>query len=140
MIWLARYDEVGKYTWFGNATIGVDPVSEPGLYIGKRVDPLTQYHDPVSNAPVSMPPKPSEAHEFNWATKCWVLNTNTAWEGVKRKRTRLLTECDWVTLRATESGQPIDPAWLVYRQALRDITLQTDPTSIVWPVDPYGRS
>jgi len=27
-------------------------------------------------------------------------------------------------------------AWASYRQALRDITLQTDPFAIVWPVAP----
>lgn len=55
------------------------------------------------------------------------------WEGIRQERNRLLSECDWTqTPDATADKQ----AWLVYRQALRDITTQTDPINIVWPVPP----
>lgn len=29
-----------------------------------------------------------------------------------------------------------DEQWLIYRQALRDITNQVDPDNIIWPVKP----
>lgn len=55
------------------------------------------------------------------------------WAGVRQERNRLLSESDWTqTPDATADKQ----AWLVYRQALRDITTQTDPINIVWPVPP----
>lgn len=55
------------------------------------------------------------------------------WAGVRQERNRLLSECDWTqTADATVDKQ----SWLVYRQALRDITTQTDPINIVWPVPP----
>ena len=53
------------------------------------------------------------------------------------KRDRLLTESDWVTIRATDTGDPVPTEWLDYRQALRDITEQTGfPEEIEWPQEP----
>ena len=53
------------------------------------------------------------------------------------KRDRLLVESDWVTIRATDSGDPVPTEWLDYRQALRDITEQTGfPEEIEWPQEP----
>lgn len=44
-----------------------------------------------------------------------------------------LAACDWTQL----PDAPIDrQVWADYRQALRDITLQTDPFAIVWPQEP----
>ena len=53
------------------------------------------------------------------------------------KRDRLLTESDWVTIRATDTGDPVPTEWLDYRQALRDIPDQTGfPEEIDWPQEP----
>ena len=55
----------------------------------------------------------------------------------RSKRDRLLTESDWVTIRATDTGDPVPTEWLDYRQALRDITEQTGfPEEIEWPQEP----
>ena len=56
---------------------------------------------------------------------------------VREIRDRLLTETDWVTIRATERGDPVPTEWQTYRQALRDITEQTGfPEEIEWPQEP----
>ena len=53
------------------------------------------------------------------------------------KRDRLLTESDWVTIRATDTGDPVPTEWQTYRQALRDIPEHTGfPELIVWPQEP----
>ena len=53
------------------------------------------------------------------------------------ERDRLLTETDWVTIRATDTGDPVPADWQTYRQALRDITEQTGfPEEIEWPQEP----
>ena len=53
------------------------------------------------------------------------------------KRDRLLTESDWITIRATDTGDPVPTEWQTYRQALRDITEQTGfPEEIEWPQEP----
>lgn len=49
------------------------------------------------------------------------------------KRSSLLAQSDWTQL----SDVKADPAWQVYRQALRDVTKQEGfPNSIVWPEEP----
>ena len=55
----------------------------------------------------------------------------------RAKRDRLLTESDWVTIRAMDTGNPVPTEWQTYRQALRDITEQTGfPEEIAWPQEP----
>ena len=55
----------------------------------------------------------------------------------RAKRDHLLTESDWVTIRAMETGNPVPTEWQTYRQALRDITEQTGfPEDIDWPEKP----
>ena len=54
---------------------------------------------------------------------------------VKAKRNQLLSSTDWTQL--PDVPEIIKTNWIPYRQALRDITLQTGfPTEIVWPVKP----
>lgn len=56
---------------------------------------------------------------------------------VRNDRNALLVASDWVVTRATERAQPVPPAWLAYRQALRDITAQPGfPQAVVWPQQP----
>ena len=55
----------------------------------------------------------------------------------RAKRDRLLAESDWVTIRATDTGDPVPTEWQTYRQALRDIPDQTGfPEEIEWPQEP----
>jgi pyruvate kinase len=55
----------------------------------------------------------------------------------RAKRDRLLADSDWVTIRATDTGNPVPTEWQTYRQALRDITEQTGfPENIEWPQEP----
>jgi len=136
MIWLAHYDKLGRYTWFGNASLGIAPAPAPGLYIGERVDPLCQYHDLIRDLPVTMPPRPDAYHDFDYTRKQWVANPEAAWASIRQQRARLLAGSDWLVTKAAESGQLVPPEWVAYRQALRDITLQADPWAIVWPVMP----
>ena len=59
--------------------------------------------------------------------------TAQQWQQVRDQRNELLAACDWTQL----ADAPVDDlAWASYRQALRDITTQTDPFNIVWPVAP----
>ena len=55
------------------------------------------------------------------------------WDIVRISRNTKLQESDWTQV----NDAPVDqPAWAVYRQALRDITEQSDPFNIVWPTPP----
>ena len=58
-------------------------------------------------------------------------------ESARNQRDRLLTDSDWVTIRATDTGDPVPTEWHTYRQALRDIPEQTGfPEEIDWPQEP----
>lgn len=55
------------------------------------------------------------------------------WAMVRADRNQFLAACDWTQL----PDAPVDAAaWAEYRQALRDITDQSDPFNIVWPQEP----
>lgn len=55
----------------------------------------------------------------------------------RAKRDQLLTESDWVTIRAKELGQTVPEAWYTYRGDLRQIPEQEGfPNNITWPTKP----
>lgn len=55
------------------------------------------------------------------------------WAAIRRERNAKLSASDWTQL----ADAPADALkWAVYRQALRDITVQEDPFNIVWPAEP----
>lgn len=54
---------------------------------------------------------------------------------VRSQRDALLAQSDWTQL--PDVPQAIKAKWATYRQALRDIPLQSGfPTAVVWPVKP----
>ena len=63
-------------------------------------------------------------------------------ENLRSKRNLLLTETDWVTLKAIDDsndglGIQLPQVWMDYRQALRDLPANTsDPANVVWPTKP----
>ena len=59
---------------------------------------------------------------------------DTKWDEVREIRNQLLMECDWTQLSdiPTETKE----LWTNYRQELRNITNQTNPFNISWPVKP----
>ena len=60
------------------------------------------------------------------------------WANIRSQRDRLLTESDWVVVKAKEEhpNASIPSDWVDYRTELRDITKQSDPDDITWPTKP----
>ena len=92
-----------------------------------------------------VPERPDDqGGELSWVwdpgTRRWVSGFTDAyyWRCVRELRDRLLQDCDWRVVRAAEQGQDMSDAWRLYRQQLRDITLQTNPQSIDWPIPPMN--
>lgn len=73
-----------------------------------------------------------------WSNKTmqWTFykDPGTEWEKVKILRNTLLKESDWTQL--PDVPLATKEVWAIYRQALRDITLQSDPFNIIWPEPP----
>jgi hypothetical protein len=80
--------------------------------------------------------QPSLAHVFDFQSKTWVGDSSKQWGLVVSTRNSLLNNSDWVVTKATELNEAVSSAWLTYRQALRDITQQSDPWNLVWPESP----
>ena len=65
---------------------------------------------------------------------------------LREHRDRLLAECDWVAVKAQETGSEVPTNWKEYRQDLRDLPANStpkldssyylDPTSVTWPTKP----
>ena len=83
-----------------------------------------------------LPPSPSQHHVFDYTMKQWIdpRTPETEWPLVRVERDRRLLASDWTQL--PDVPLATKEAWAVYRQALRDITLQPDQFNIVWPVAP----
>lgn len=62
--------------------------------------------------------------------------TEQKWETIRAERNNLLLQSDWTQLYDVPLTTEIKQQWMDYRQELRDVTQQTDPDNIVWPVKP----
>jgi hypothetical protein len=73
----------------------------------------------------------------NWMVRDATDNEITVqWNLVRNARDAMLLGSDVLVVREYENGNPISDAMKIYRQALRDITLQINPFSIEWPIAP----
>ena len=61
--------------------------------------------------------------------------TADQWTQVRSQQRDLLYKSDW-TCSVTDYEVPNKAEWVQYRAALRDVTTQSDPFNIVWPVVP----
>lgn len=61
--------------------------------------------------------------------------TEAQWNSVRAQQRQKLYESDW-TCSVTDYEPPNKAEWRDYRSRLRDVTTQSDPFNIVWPVAP----
>ena len=62
--------------------------------------------------------------------------TERKWTPIRAERNIKLQQTDWIVARASETGVAVTDEWKTYRQALRDITAQSDPDNVTWPTEP----
>ncbi len=97
------------------------------------------YHDPATQ---SLDEGPALLIDGVW-TQNYIVSDLSAdesaakvgaqWNIIRAERNKLLVESDWTQL----PDAPVDAAaWATYRQALRDVTTQANPFTIVWPQGP----
>jgi hypothetical protein len=110
--------------------------AELDVLIGYSAIPNKSYV--INGVVVDIPPQPDSNYVFNWVTKVWEQDYNVALTAVQFKRDNLLSASDWIVTKAMDVGTPVPEDWKVYRQALRDITLQPDIFNIIWPTAPQG--
>ncbi len=62
--------------------------------------------------------------------------TAEKWKRIRSQRDLLLSQTDWVVVKAKETGGNVSASWKKYRQDLRDVPTQSDPDKITWPTKP----
>tara|TARA_Y100001970_G_scaffold130859_1_gene161384 strand:- start:5363 stop:5695 length:333 start_codon:yes stop_codon:yes gene_type:complete len=68
------------------------------------------------------------------ADEITAIVTAQAWKCVRKERDTLIAETDWVG--GSDVPNALKTKWNSYRQALRDVTSQSDPENITWPTKP----
>ena len=114
-------------------------LAEYGVFPVIRTDiPVVDYTQSVIEA---------DPHLVNgeWV-QAWTVTDRTAeeiaqieadqWANVRSERNAKLAACDWTQLPDAPLSNIEMQQWATYRQALRDITTQTDPFNITWPQEP----
>jgi hypothetical protein len=123
--------------WFPNTSFGdrgpsVEWIAEAGYYV-------TSVYKPYDHATEKL--VPANPHLFDGM--CCLVDVepltaeelqariDTQWQVIRTQRNQMLKDSDWTQV----ADAPVDKAaWATYRQALRDITTQTDSFNIVWPI------
>lgn len=68
-----------------------------------------------------------------------VIATQDKWDSIRSQRNEILSKSDFTQLADAPMTSEKKTEWATYRQAMRNITTQTDPFNITWPVSPDGR-
>lgn len=75
----------------------------------------------------------------NWYVSYNVIQRpqDVAEENIRKKRDEKLATCDWTQIPDSPLTDEKKAEWATYRQALRDITADSDfPYNITWPTEP----
>ena len=113
------------------------PVPPPGctaVETAENLDP--NLHFMFAGTVSTRPPKPDYPANFDPASGKWLVDVESAWAQVRLRRDQLISSSDWVVLPDVNMPDERKRAWMEYRQALRDVTRQADPTTIIWPKAP----
>lgn len=64
-------------------------------------------------------------------------DTQNAWESIRKKRNKMLQECDWTQVSDAPLTQQKKDEWVTYRQELRNIPESfANPSEVIWPTPP----
>lgn len=127
---------------FPNTSFPENPSSDVLLEFGVyQVLYTTKPNEPLKNVSEGTPTKVGEDYYENWVvTDCTpeeiTMRLDRQWDDVRYQRNQYLSQCDWTQLADSPLTTEKKQEWAVYRQDLRDVTLQTDPFNITWPKKP----
>ena len=92
-------------------------------------------HHMTSEGPIPFTPE----EEAEWDARESAFEAGAAdrqLDEVRADRDQRLAACDWTQLPDAPLSNTETADWGSYRQALRDITTQSDPFNIQWPTPP----
>lgn len=105
------------------------------------VEPVSHGDNYTKNYIETIPVLINESYYQSWqtveATQEEIdFRLDNQWDYIRQVRNQYLLESDWTQLEDAPFNESKRGEWIQYRQALRDITKQSDPFNIVWPVKP----
>ena len=140
----AQVDKQGNVTCVCHFEVGADAIEDgfvdPTGTVTFRTVPVGEDYAQIverwkwDNGWKQVAPRPSPLHNWSNQTKGWEFDFERAWNDVKRERNTRLGGTDWTQL--PDVPEETRSRYKEYRQALRDITKQFDPTAIEWPEPP----
>jgi hypothetical protein len=116
-------EQLSDLSWSGNEGCKFYPVEETPR---PDYDPLYEISDPTYTI--------DDAN--NKTIQSWTktpVSNEKAWQIIRNQRDNKLYSTDWVLLTDSPLTQAEKQSYTIYRQALRDVTNQSDPFNIVWP-------
>jgi hypothetical protein len=128
--------KVDEYNTSFPKELTIQILEEWGVYEVKRTPKPTDYTKTITEG---TPQLIDGSYVQTWdeadATQSEIdTKLEDRWEVIRILRNELLLECDWTQL--ADIPAETKELWQIYRQELRNITLQTNPFLIVWPVKP----
>ena len=112
-------------------------LNDEGLVVGSGTGVVVPDNG-VEVVSAVLPKPPSAGMGLHYETGTWkpLFPAEAQWSAVRRERQVELNRSDWTQLPDNNLSVEKRQEWADYRQALREITNQADPFSIVWPVSP----
>jgi hypothetical protein len=118
-----------------------------------KTDNTTFTAEDLSDAgwiPVDNPPTVNYPNKLEWngSTLEWYsrspndAETQFKWQEIRKECERKLAETDYKVIKAVETGIPLDPVYVTYRQALRDLynnVNNADPWAVEFPLLSFGQ-
>jgi len=117
-------EQLSDLGWSGNEGVRFYPVEEATR---PEFNPLYKINDPEYTID-------DINHKVIQSYSTTPVSEETAWDIIRQQRNNKLYQSDWTQLEDAPLSADQKAEYRVYRQALRDITTQSDPFNIVWPV------
>lgn len=113
----------------------VVPKPTPFMRVGEG-ERIVNYNPPALDDSLflAVPDVPVPGDTLDVTFTVQARDAAVVWPTIRARRDVLLAQSDWTQL--PDVPLATKAAWADYRQALRDITAQPDPTNITWPVAP----
>lgn len=108
--------------------------TEALVEVSEEIQPDSHYYR--DGAFKLIPDSPSPYHEWDPLAEEWEFDEVAAGHDIRQKRNELLEQSDWAVLTDVPLSKTQKTAVKAYRQALRNITEQSDPGNIEWPEKP----
>jgi Phage tail assembly chaperone protein len=104
-------------------------------WLPHRIEPVVEQYKVITNTVFTVG---SDEVVESYTTRDMTADEISAeqsaqWHGIRVTRNQKLVESDYTQLNDAPLTDAEKLNWVTYRQALRDITKQSDPKNILWP-------